>query len=71
MESWFLVGHFVVETTNLLSDVNLVDGPCIEKHFGNLIQLFETDKDPSFRQKFGSFYLESLKISSIVSFGSV
>jgi hypothetical protein len=71
MESWFLVGCFGVERTNPLSDVYLGDGPCIKKHFANLIQLLETDKDPSFGQWFGSFYLESLKVSYIVTFGSV
>jgi hypothetical protein len=71
MQSGFLVARFSIETTNPLGDVNLVDGPCIKKHFGNLIQLFETDKNPSFRQQFGSHYLESLKVSYIVSFGSV
>jgi hypothetical protein len=54
---------------NPLHDVNLVDGPCIKKHFGKLVQLFETD--PSFGQQFCSLYLESLEVSYIVSFEGV
>ena len=50
MNSAFFVERWRVETTYPLGCMNLVDGPCIKKHFGNLVQLFETDKDPSFGQ---------------------
>jgi hypothetical protein len=69
MNSWFLVARFGIKTMNPLHDVNLVDGPCIKRHFGNLVQLFETD--PSFGQQFCSLYLESLEVSYIVSFEGV
>jgi hypothetical protein len=71
MQSGFLVARFGIETTELLGGVNFVDGPSIKKHFGYLIDLFETDKDPSFRQQFGSHYLESLQVFYIVSFRGV
>jgi hypothetical protein len=52
MKSCFLVARFGVETMNPLGGVNLViDSPCIKKHFGKVIQLFEGVKDPSFGQQ--------------------
>jgi hypothetical protein len=71
MKSRFFVARPTIETTNPLCDVNLVDGPCIKKHFGNLVDLFETYKDPSYGKQFCGLYLESLKVSYIVSFGGV
>jgi hypothetical protein len=57
---------------NALGHVNLVDGPSIKKHFGNLVDLFKTDKYPTFGQQFCSLvYLESLQVSYIVSFWCV
>jgi hypothetical protein len=71
IKSGFLVAGFGVETMDALGGVKFVDGPSIEKNFGNLVDLFETSKYPTLGQPFCSLYFESLKVSCIVSFQCV
>jgi hypothetical protein len=59
MKSCFLGGRLGVETTNPLGDVNLVDGPCIDNCFGNLVQLFKLTKILPLGKSFAAFTLEA------------